>query len=213
MTLYRPDEKSLNKVLLNCSKKQNLKKQVKLISLVKRNISSQQKKIKCLMSCITSAHRQKNHDKCQKVNEINNHVTLSSFSEMKSNNEESADYGYHSIPRTCFSSSSILSFNSPTILSTSSTECNIQITNQLASSVNSNVVKDINLAINDFLQKIQCLIDVYVRPCMVFKILSTEQSFGLFQNVEKLIPVTRFLLNIFSSSFDRLPNAESVCFV
>ncbi|CAF1043896.1 unnamed protein product [Brachionus calyciflorus] len=84
--------------------------------------------------------------------------------------------GYYSIPRT----------NTATASSVSST-----------SDLGSNV--DFKEEINEFLSQIQQAIENYVRPSIMFKVLTIDESLILFQNVEKLIPVTKFLDNLINS--------------
>ena len=46
---------------------------------------------------------------------------------------------------------------------------------------------NIKIEITSFLNNIQNGIDIYVRPSIVLNILSNQQCFDLFQNVEKVI--------------------------
>lgn len=54
--------------------------------------------------------------------------------------------------------------------------------------------------IDNFLNQIQLAIDTYVRPCLMLNVLTIEESLVLFQNIEKLIPITKFLDNIINST-------------
>ena len=66
-----------------------------------------------------------------------------------------------------------------------------------------------------FLSNMQHVIDTYVRPSAMLNVLSVEESLDLFQNIEKLVPVTRFVLNMVNSyeqNPSKLLNAELVCF-
>lgn len=89
---------------------------------------------------------------------------------------ELSDCGYYSIP-------------------TSSKTSTVSSINDLESCNSLNFRPDIE----DFLDQIQKAIDMYVRPCRMLNILEIEESLMLFQNIEKLIPITKFLDNIINS--------------
>jgi hypothetical protein len=103
------------------------------------------------------------------------------------------------------------SLPSSVISSSSSSSLSLDELNQQAIDLDS-----IKFEIENFLNNMQLVIDVYVRPSAMLKILSVEQSLLLFQNIEKLVPVTRFILNMVNSyeqNTDKLPNAELVSLI
>jgi hypothetical protein len=53
--------------------------------------------------------------------------------------------------------------------------------------------------IEEFLFKMQDSIEIYVRPLINSNIVSRQECLFLYQNIEKLIPVTKYLLNMFTS--------------
>lgn len=116
--------------------------------------------------------------------------------------EETIDYGYCSIPAN--ENPLISEFSSTSDLCTTSSS---KYTDILTIDV------EFKQEIDDFLNNIQKAIDIYVRPSIMFKVLSIEEAFMLYQNIEKLIPVTKFLYNIINSfdlNLNELPNAESL---
>jgi hypothetical protein len=144
---------------------------------------------------------------------------------------DTIDYGYYSIPtsggsltsqKDSFSISSsssssssseakhlkTKSFSSLSSVISSSSSLSLNELNQQAIDLDS-----IKFEIENFLNNMQLVIDVYVRPSAMLKIISVEQSLFLFQNIEKLVPVTRFILNMVNSyeqNMNKLPNAELV---
>ena len=138
------------------------------------------------------------------------------------------DYGYYSMPTTESDRNTLSSngddeqdmsdedklFESLDFTSSSSTSEFTILKPKLASeSFFSD--KTIKSNIESYLNDLQNAIQIYVRPCIVLEILSVHQSLDLYQNVEKLIPVTKFMLNVISTSCQNdkspvLPNAESI---
>lgn len=142
------------------------------------------------------------------------------------------DYGYFSIPATDSERNTLTSKINSTdknengcddenddLFQSLSYTTSSSISDFTDSFLSSNKKKDnhdknndlIKYKIEDFLYELQDAIQTYVRPCIVLKILSIQQCLDLYQNVEKLIPVSKFMLNIIGS-LDQisLPNAESV---
>jgi hypothetical protein len=136
------------------------------------------------------------------------------------NDNETVDYGYFSIPRTetnknsvntkSFTSCSYSSLDTACSFESNKKEANLSAHEQEECD---GYLDDIRAQIEAFLGNMQSLIDSYVRPSVMFKVLSVQQALDLYQNVEKLIPVSKFMLNIvnsYQSNPNKLPNAELV---
>ncbi len=113
---------------------------------------------------------------------------------------ESVDCGYHSMPRTnsipntksLYSLSSLAS-SSDSHLSTANLESQFQ---------------QFKHETEHFLLQIQKAIEKFVRPSIVLNILSINECLSLYQNLEKLCAVTKFMQNFMQnqleSNFDML---------
>jgi hypothetical protein len=134
--------------------------------------------------------------------------------------DESIDYGYCSIPRTNSipNTKSLASdFGSSSAASSSSSIAVDSIKPAAAVATTArrhHVVVKFKSECDYFLAQIQQAIDVYVRPSIVLNILSISECLALYQNIEKLIPVTRFMQNVLCNSLedcgDNLPNSDLV---
>lgn len=122
--------------------------------------------------------------------------------------EETIDYGYHSIPRASSCESQISAKQSYSSLSTSSSKSS-GFCEEETHTPCKDVISSFKADLENFIREIQCGIETYVRPSVVFNILSQLESFDLYQNVEKLIPVAKFLLNIIGQ-LDNNPCALNV---
>lgn len=136
--------------------------------------------------------------------------------------DDSIDDGYYSIQtnggsitsrnKNKFSTSSSLSSDSETNMIKSYSSLS-SVASSLTNDMSTLDLDSMKYEIENFLNNMQSVIDVYVRPLAIFKILDIEQSLTLFQNIEKLVPVTRFVLNMINSyeqNPTKLPNVELV---
>jgi hypothetical protein len=173
----------------------------KRICLVKREINS-------LIKCF------KNFKICEQQTENANETipyvskTASTFVAYNQTNidrkMDSDDCGYYSIPRTDGSQPSLTSIGQDNDFN--------NINSSIESSLHSlNVAHEENISFDDlkqeilekseeFLSKIQVAIEAYVRPIMALKLISKSQYLRLFQNMEKLIPVTKFMFSIITQT-------------
>ena len=116
----------------------------------------------------------------------NNRIIECVVTDNKTN--ETEDYGYHSIPRES-------QLDSQTSLTTSFEEINendesIELTSQIS----------IQASVELFINKLQSLIEVYIRPLIALNILSKKEYLILFQNMEKLVPVSKYFYNVVVSN-------------
>ena len=156
------------------------------------NLSSQQVVLQSLISCIKPFD--KPVPKPAKTTLMEETIEAPSM-------DTTADYGYHSIPRinSCeINSSESKQTSCSSLLTTASSSCSSGFVDMKQDSLKSctTLFKD---ELESFLVDIQCGIETYVRPSVVLKILSQSECLELFQNVEKLVPVARFLLNVINS--------------
>lgn len=98
------------------------------------------------------------------------------------------DAGYHSMPANSLASSKHSSTSS---LSTAESGFSSD-----EGSINS--VSSFKASLEQFISNLQHGIEAYVRPTMALNILSDSENFMLYQNVEKLVPIAKFLLNVIS---------------
>jgi len=108
--------------------------------------------------------------------------------------EETVDHGYTSDPNcvTKQTSSSSLSTSS----SKSSGFCDTEVHEQ--DQVKDDAINPFKAYLEAFIVNLQSGIEAYVRPSLVLNVLSQSECFVLYQNVEKLVPIAKFLLNIIS---------------
>jgi hypothetical protein len=109
-------------------------------------------------------------------------TTTTNFMDNKSNDTE--DYGYHSIPQESqldSQTSLVLSFDE-------------SIEAVSTAFYNNNEQTSIEESVELFINKLQSLIEVYIRPLIALNILNKHEYLVLFQNMEKLVPVTKYLL-------------------
>lgn len=120
--------------------------------------------------------------------------------------DNESDHGYCSIPRTSVSSLPRTQCSA----STSSSSGIVSDISQVESKQSAGeVINKFKSECDYFLNQLQQAVDVYVRPSMVSNILTINECFNLYQNIEKLVPVTRFMTNVlFSSNQSCLPNAD-----
>ena len=224
MTLYRQDEKSAirhNRILstnqpLSPSKPKKINTFLGVLfsgfrakRSTNQDQSTLQTKESLISSCIgvKSKHQQQNQQATTQI------VTESD------NDRTTTDCGYYSIPRTNSipNTKSLVSVSDlNTSLSTSGCGSSVSSDN-LSSEPNSNkvciqgVISKFKSECDFFLGQIQSAIDLYVRPTFVLEILSIDECLELYQNIEKLIPVTKFMQSVLNSheSAD-LPNADLV---
>ena len=224
LTLYRPSQKTLSKIKQReASKLQaaNLSPRKNLFNLFTLATNNLKNNIKTQISCLGSkarmqktieAKREANEIYCE-FNSIGAQSNAHKMEQFESNvklqdnyDNETVDYGYFSIPRTETNTKSFTS------CSYSSLETAFSSGSSKHEQGESHL-DDIKAQIESFLGNMQLLIDSYVRPSVMFKVLSVQQALDLYQNVEKLIPVTKFMLNIVNShqsNPNKLPNAELV---
>ena len=97
---------------------------------------------------------------------------------------DTEDYGYHSIPQES-------QLDSQTSLDLSFDE---SIKAASTAFYNNNEQNNIEESVELFINKIQSLIEIYIRPLIALNILNKSEYLILFQNMEKLVPVTKYLL-------------------
>ena len=233
ITLYRPSEKTVRKIkqreesklqAANLSPRKNL---FNLFTLATNNLKNN---IKTQISCLGSkarmqktieAKRDELYYEFDSISSSNNQRIVEEpfVSNMNCDNDnETVDYGYFSIPRTetnknSVNTKSLTSCSYSSLDTACSFESNKKEANLSAHEQDDGYLHDIRAQIEAFLGNMQSLIDSYVRPSVMFKVLSVQQALDLYQNVEKLIPVTKFMLNIvnsYQSNPNKLPNAELV---
>lgn len=171
MTLSRPDQKSLNKLLNTVTQvKQN--RLNSFFNLFKKNIN-------CVNFGFAKEPRECNKNVYIEES-VNYCYTIETQSSKIQKIDEMSDCGYYSIPRTVTAPAS-----------------SVSSTSDLGSNYSTEDLKD---EINEFLNQIQNAIENYVRPSIMLKVLTIDESLSLFQNIEKLIPITKFLDNIINSN-------------
>ena len=105
---------------------------------------------------------------------------------MDNKTNDTEDYGYHSIPQES-------QLNSQTSLNDSLDESIEAASTMFLSNEEQTCVEE---SIELFINKLQTLIEVYIRPLIALNILNKNEYLILFQNMEKLVPVTNYLLNV-----------------
>ena len=169
------------------------------IDITTKTCKNQSRQIKSLISCIKPFGITKNNEVQKKVS-VEEVIVKESFETVEVltsdiGQEQTVDYGYYSIPRANSCKSHISSTKQYTSLSSSSSKssgfCEEETYIPCADAVSS-----FKADLENFIREIQCGIETYVRPSVALNILSQQESFDLYQNVEKLIPVAKFLLNI-----------------
>lgn len=208
--MYRPAENSISKLINKKQKQSFVSKYIKLFQTSNSDFKS-------LISCVKpmiSNKKQQQIDYCDSNIEIvmsNQDYTIESKFQVTKivhqkttysqiNEDTDIDHGYASIPSS-IQQSTTTSYSSLRSLKETHTHDIVTCTNSFKTEM------------ENFLIDIQNGIEVYVRPSIVLNILSKEQCLDLYQNVEKLIPVTKFMLNIinsFDSNPSNFPNAESL---
>lgn len=93
--------------------------------------------------------------------------------------DDTIDYGYESIPTSIRSEKT--SCSSLSSLFSISTNANAAITSDFIQLTN-----DIKNEMSTFLADIQTGVEIYVRPSVIFNIISKEECLKLYQNVEKV---------------------------
>jgi hypothetical protein len=211
MTLYRPDARSIQHLNATASEESTLAKPGKFNSLLsnlfkkKTVVAEVAEKKSLISSCIAASSLNRNII----------HKELTAAAQAQDN--ESIDGGYYSIPRTNsipntkslasdFGSSASSIGNSK-----ASGESDDSAYNPVTLQRTESVIQKFKSECEYFLDQIQQAVDVYVRPTFVLQILSIDECLNLYQNIEKLIPVTKFMQNILSScESNDLPNTDLV---
>lgn len=168
LTVSRPDQESLTKLLKTSPQAQKTSKLSCLINLFKKNKN-------CISIGLVKEPKEMNK-KVQQDETINYCYQIDTQS-TEIHKIELSDCGYYSIPTSSKTS-------------TISSVADLEYSNPI----------NFKTEIESFLSQIQQAIDTYVRPCMMLNVLAIEESLVLFQNIEKLIPVTKFLDNIINST-------------
>ena len=114
-------------------------------------------------------------------------TTATTTTTSSNGDDDEDDYGYFSMPSNR-SELATLSSNSGSSIATA------------ASTSRQSTTDTFRQQIDAFAASIGAAVDAYVRPCAVFGVLSGEQCIGLFQNIEKLVPVSKFLSSMMSSA-------------
>ncbi len=207
MVLYRPDEISLLK--LNNKKRES---KISITTYMKKKCSKNIFKLfesteKTIFSCVKPLQTKKVENntevfkfiKQERLKVIDSTKPIPKKTCSISNfDETNVDHGYVSIPNsiqsatTSYSSLASLSSILNTLIQSESGYKSSKTNSKTSLSFNSSsdlisCTSNIKIEITSFLNNIQNGIDIYVRPSIVLNILSNQQCFDLFQNVEKVI--------------------------
>ena len=218
MTVCRPNEASSSSPMPSAPI-ESAKKSIKSV----RVVAKPEMGLKSLMSCFSrrlvankvAKRSTVLYDEAKKEDESVLPCMSDDLLSSERANDETIDYGYYSIPTTGSSASSRKHHASSFSTSSSSGIGKSGSVTSLESAVATSIVDlaSTKHEIEQFLANMRLVIDTYVRPAAMLKILSAEQSLDLFQNIEKLIPISKFMLSIVNSYEQnpaKLPQADLV---
>lgn len=115
------------------------------------------------------------------------------------------DVGYHSMPTNSLASSKHSSTSSLATAESGFSSYDEGSTNSISS---------FKASLEQFIGDLQHGIQAYVRPTTALNILNERENFMLYQNVEKLVPVAKFLLNVISQlENDSVISPESITII
>ncbi len=106
--------------------------------------------------------------------------------------EEIVDQGYISDPSCVFKQTSSSSLSTSSSKSSGFCETEVHDHEEITQDIKALFIS----YLENFITNIQLGIEAYVRPSLVLNILTQSECFELYQNIEKLVVVAKFLLNI-----------------
>lgn len=184
----RASSKSVKKILNKCPSHLNIRLTVYRAPTIKVSQIEQHTNLKHVNRQASSIFNIFISKSCVRARTENQQLSPTLHHRAKMNS--SIDYGYCSIPsKENLHSISSGSINSTLSVASSSNSSHRSTDDKINSSIES-LLDECGL----FLKKMQCAIDTYTRPCL--NILGLNEYIILYQNVEKLIPVTRFFTNL-----------------